>query len=77
MRLITILKFIFICLASVIIFLGTPLLVGQFTMQTDILMLSFFVGGGLAGMFAIYMRTFLMPSTLKYCNKKQGERQHE
>jgi hypothetical protein len=77
MKLVTVLKFISICLVSVIIFLGIPLLVGQFTLNKDALLLSLFGGGMMAGVFAIYAVSYFLKPTIKYCNKKQAERQHE
>jgi uncharacterized membrane protein YgaE (UPF0421/DUF939 family) len=75
MRLTTILKFISICLISTIIFLGIPTIVGLFTLNTDAILLSLFVGGGSAGMFAVYAISYFLRSTVKYCNKKQKEKE--
>jgi uncharacterized protein (DUF2062 family) len=74
MRLLTIIKFILITLASTGIFLGLPLLVGQFTLQRDILLLSFMGGFFLSVVFGVYTISSLMKSTVVYANKKQRER---
>jgi hypothetical protein len=77
MRLITLLKYAFIILVATTIFLGTPMIVGVFTMQQDALLLSFFAGGFMSAVFVAYISPVILKSSIKYYWKKQAEKNHE
>jgi len=77
MRLITFLKYIFIILVATIIFLGTPIIVGLFTLNKDALILSFFGGGFMAGVFITYIAPVILKPTIDYWHKKEKEKMHE
>jgi len=76
MRIVTILKLILIILISTAILLGTPCIVGLFTLNKEALLLSLLGGMFLGGVFAAYATPVLLKSTMKYYWKKYAERQH-
>jgi hypothetical protein len=74
MRLVTALKYIFIILVATLIFLGTPIIVGLFTLNSDALLISLFGGGFMAGVFIAYIAPVILKPTIDYWNKKQSEK---
>jgi hypothetical protein len=77
MRLVTVLKYIFIILVALIIFLGTPIIVGLFTLNKDALLISLFGGGFMSAVFIAYIAPVILKPTIDYWHKKEKEKEHE